>query len=218
MGSISGIEKQVELESLPFFNKQTAGVLIGKKGKNLDKKISQLLRKDYFWALKKGLYISERYYLLQPDKKSFIERLANILCSPSYLSLEYVLSLFGLIPEGVNIFTSISLKSSRIFNSKIGTFVYKNIKSDLFCGYDKVSKGGEYSVYIATKPKSLFDFLYLKRNLSDNLSYELREGLRINWEPFSLKDIKEFEKYVVFSKSVKMRKVLDEIKRIKNAD
>jgi hypothetical protein len=35
MISISGIKYQKELEAIPYFNKKQAGILIGKKGRNL---------------------------------------------------------------------------------------------------------------------------------------------------------------------------------------
>ena len=43
MISISGIEYQKELESLPYFNKSQAGILIGKEGKTI-KAIRNLLK------------------------------------------------------------------------------------------------------------------------------------------------------------------------------
>ena len=217
MSSISGIKNQAELESLPYFNKKTAEVLIGKKGRNLDKKISQLFNREYLLGLKKGFYLTQRYYSQQQDKRAFLEYLANVLYSPSYLSLEYVLSLSGLIPEGICALTSISLKSSRVFENRLGTFIYRNVKEELFCGYRQVQKGS-FSIYIATKAKALFDFLYLKRNLSRDYDYDLNEGLRINWDVFIFEDFKELESLVKISKSIKMERFLKEIRRIKNVN
>jgi len=217
MSSISGIKSQTEMESIPFFNKKTAEILIGKTGKNLDKKISRLLKTGDLIGLKKGLYLSERYLLSQPEKKAYFEYLANILYSPSYLSLEYALSCYGLIPEGIYALTNISLKSSRVFENKLGAFVYRNVKKELFCGYTEIQKGN-FSVYSATKAKALFDFLYLKRNMSKDYSYEICEGLRINWAEFTLSDVTDFESFVNLSKSLKMEEILKEIKKIKNVD
>lgn len=214
MGSITGIKYQPELDSLPFFNKKTAEILIGKTGKNLDKKIRSLLSKGDFINPKKGLYLTERFWLAQPDKKAYMEYLANIICAPSYLSLEYILSSYNLIPEGIYGFTSISLKSSRVFKNKLGSFIYRNIKENLFCGYIRARKGS-FSIFVASKAKALFDFLYLKRNLSKDYLYELSEGLRINWDEFSVTDVEEFGNYVNLSKSLKMKKMLKGIKKIK---
>ncbi|MBU2577377.1 hypothetical protein KKA69_00940 [Patescibacteria group bacterium] len=217
MGSITGIKLKSEFDLLPFLDKKTVSALIGKTGKNLDKKILGLLKNGDLINLKKGLYLSERYLFSQPDKKAYFEYLANIIYCPSYLSLEYVLSSHGLIPEGIYSLTNVSLKSTRTFENKLGFFIYKNVKEELFSGYKRIQKGN-FSIYTATKAKALFDFLYLKRNLSKDYFYELSEGLRINWEEFSVNDVKEFEGFVKLSKSLKMERILKEIRRVKNVN
>lgn len=215
MITISGIEYQKELEKLPYFNKKTAGILIGKKEGNLDKKIEQLTRKKYLIGLKKGLYVTSVYLSSQPKKGGYCEYIANILRYPSYLSLEYVLSINNLIPEAVYAWTSITLKTPRAYKNQLGSFTYRSIKPALFTGFAK-EKRGEFNVSIATTAKSLFDYLYLKRNLADNLEYELNKGLRINWDNFSLTDLREFKKYTIVSRSKKMGKILNLIEKIKN--
>jgi len=217
MGSITGIKYELELDKLPFFNKKTAEVLIGKSGKNLDKKISRLIKKGDLVRLKKGSYVSDRFLLSVTNRKAYTEYLANVLYFPSFLSLEYVLSLYNLIPEEINIFTSISLKSTRIFVNELGTFSYRNVKQELYCGYSKIPRDG-FDVYIASKAKALFDFLYLKRNLSTDYDYEIGEGLRINWDEFSPEDLKEYTFYTDLFGSIKMKKILKSIRKIKNVN
>jgi len=215
MITISGIKYQKELEKLPYFNKKTVGILIGKKEGNLDKKIEQLIRKKYLISLKKGLYVASAYLSSQSKKSDYCEYIANILRYPSYLSLEYVLSINNLIPEAIYAWTSITLKTPRVYKNQLGSFIYRNVKSTLFTGFTKEKKG-EFNISIATTAKSLFDYLYLKRNLADNLQYELNQGLRINWDNFSEEDLKEFEKYTIASQSKKMKKILKVIEEIKN--
>ena len=215
MIGISGIKNQNKLEQLPYFNKRTAGFLIGKQGRNLDRKLEQLTKKKYLIRLKKGLYVTESQLLSLEDKKGYGEYIANILRYPSYLSLEYVLSANNLIPEAVNVWTSITVKSSRVYSNDLGSYIYRNIKSELFVGFVKKDTG-KLKVSVATLAKALFDYLYLKRNLNENLSYDLRDGLRINWDLFSKNDLNEFGKYVALSCSKKMMKVNKIIKKIKN--
>ena len=215
MISISGIKYQRELEKLPYFTKQAAGLLLGKEGKNLDWKLSQLIKKGYLIRLRNGLYVGETFLTSEVEKEGYFEHLANILRSPSYLSLEYVLAKNGLIPEGVNLFTSITLKSSRVYTNKFGSFVYKNIKEGLFAGFGTERKG-VYSIKIASKAKALFDFLYLKRNFDYTKKEEIERGLRINWDNFLLTDVEEFKKYVLLSKSEKMTIIFKNIMEIKN--
>ena len=211
MISISGIEYQEKLEALPYFNKRAAAVLIGKTGKNLDKKIERLLKKGYLLSLKKGLYVSSVFVEKTGERQLYLEYLANILCYPSYISLEYALADYGLIPEGVAIITSVSLKSGRSFENQLGGFFYRNIKRKLFNGFcqkDFLDK----KINFATPAKALFDFLYLKKLI--NPRQELSEDLRINWTNFSQPDLKEFSQYVKMAGSVKMRKLLKIIQEI----
>lgn len=211
MVSISGIEYQKELESLPYFNKKTANLLIGKKGKNLDKKIERLIQKGYLLSLKKGLYVSSIFVEKLTDKKAYCEYLANILRYPSYISLEYALSEYGLIPEGILSITSITLKSGRSFENCLAKFSYQNIKESLFLGFTK-KDFLDKKINFATSAKALFDFLYLKK-LPD-LEKELVKDLRINWLNFAPKDFQEFGRYAAISQSLKMKKVLRIMRKI----
>jgi len=204
MISISGIKFQKELETLACFNKHQASVLIGKKGKNLDKKIEHLKKIGYLLNLKKGIYTTSFFYQTV-DRNFYIEYIANILRSPSYISLEYVLEKEGLIPETVLALTSMTSKSSRTFTNFLGNFIYRSVKEKLFIGFiDKLQKNKK--IYIAKKSKALFDFLYLKK--FQKIDPENIKDLRINWVNFSKTDFKEFSGYVKFSKSKKMAKIL----------
>lgn len=61
-------------------------------------KITALLKKGVIVRIKKGLYIFGEEYRKNPYSN---EILANLICGPSYISLEYALQYYGLIPERV---------------------------------------------------------------------------------------------------------------------
>lgn len=208
MISISGIKYQEELEKMPYFNKNEASVLIGKNGKNLDKKIAQLTKIGYLKNLKKGLYVSSTY-TDKVDLEPYSEYVANILRTPSYISTEYILAKQGLIPESVFALTSITLKTPRNYSNFIGNFYFRNIKEELFCGFESRIWSG-ITVYVSTKAKALFDYYYLKK--MRNIKADVFDA-RINWEEFKNSDIAEFEKYVTLSKSTKMKRVLEAVKK-----
>lgn len=196
------------MEQLPYFNKVTLGKILEKDGENLNYWVKNLLKKGEIIALKKGLYVS-RLYLLSLEKnpglrEQYLEYLANVIRMPSYISLEYALSKYGAIPEGVKAITSIALKTPRVFDNKLGTFVYKNIKAELYNGYTFMGFEGK-RIKIASKAKALFDFLYLKRMKNP-------EAARINWDTFDESDKQEFKGIVTLSKSVKMNDILKIIK------
>ncbi|MEK7163659.1 MAG: hypothetical protein AAB768_00780 [Patescibacteria group bacterium] len=209
MVSISGIKDQKTLEKMPYLNKSQLQLLVGKEGKNLDKKLEQLKKMGYLRPIKNNLYVTDAFFG-KNDRGFYTEYMANNLRAPSYISLEYVLAREGLIPEAVYATTSITSKTSRDFQNFLGTFIYRNIKSSLFRGYKQVLWEGRI-INIAGKAKALFDFLYLKKML--NLKTEITTDLRINWDNFGSEDLLEFTDYVLISKSKKMLRILNIIKK-----
>lgn len=203
MSSNSQTDNTFLLENKPYLTKQEVALLLQKKGKNLDKKILQLLKSGYLLSLKKGLYTTNAYIKNQSPQAR--EYLANVVYYPSYLSLEYVLQKEGLIPEAVYTYTSITLKPTQTFTNTIGTFMYRTIKQQLFTGYQSTLYTGQYQIKIATKAKALFDVLYLKP-LPSTVAGKKREliDLRINWSTVTQEDMMEFNKYVKLSQSPKM--------------
>lgn len=193
-------------ETTPCFTKQ--GLRLCFKGSEfaLNERIKRALKNKQIFELKRGLYTTNLYYLKEPDKIEFKEFVASKLRFPSYLSLEYVLGKYDLLTEATYPLSSVTLKTTFTYQNFLGTYRYSNIKERLYFGFEKTSfYKNEY--FIATKSKSLFDFLYLKRNLG-NLKKEILENLRINWDNFSKEDFNLFKNYVLKAKSEKMRKIL----------
>ncbi|OGJ15892.1 MAG: hypothetical protein A2632_01855 [Candidatus Pacebacteria bacterium RIFCSPHIGHO2_01_FULL_46_16] len=208
MSSNSKTEDTILLENKPYLTKQEISVLLQKTGRNLDKKVSQLLKKGYLLTLKNGLYTTEAYIKSQSAQSR--EFLATALYYPSYLSLEYVLQKEGLIPEAVYAYTSITLKPTKVFTNTLGTFIYRTIKESLFTGYQFVRYNESYQTKIASGAKALFDLLYLKplpRTVSGKR--QVIADLRINWATISKDDMAEFATYVKLSQSQKMTQVVN---------
>ncbi|MFZ3062141.1 MAG: hypothetical protein WA148_00090 [Actinomycetota bacterium] len=99
--------------------------------------------------LKRGLYAFS-------DSRLDKGEVARRLYSPCYISLEYALNLYGLIPDVPFSITLVTPKITRKFNTPYGQFVYHKIKSQAFFGYDP-------KTLIAEKEKTLLDYLYLNR-------------------------------------------------------
>lgn len=106
--------------------------------------------------MKNGLYITKDTYLRNIKLDGFVELIANKLRTPSYVSLEYALSKYGVLTESVYVITSVTLKTKRVFENITGKYIYKSIKKSLFTGY-KIEKFLTSEYYIATKEKALFD-------------------------------------------------------------
>lgn len=104
--------------------------------------------------------------------------LANTLYSPSYLSREFSLFWYDLIPERVSTATSITLLKTAKFENPLGSFSYRNIKKELFLGFDEVEDEFKRKFLMAKPEKALLDFLYLSRDWKPTEEF-FREGLRL---------------------------------------
>jgi predicted transcriptional regulator of viral defense system len=103
--------------------------------------------------LKRGLY--------ETDKNVNPCFLASSILSPSYLSFDWALSFYGLIPEKVISITSASLdmRKSKTFINKLGRYEYSDIPSEAFSEGLTYIENGDYAVKIATKEKAICDSL-----------------------------------------------------------
>jgi predicted transcriptional regulator of viral defense system len=103
--------------------------------------------------LKRGLY--------ETDKNVSPCFLASSILSPSYLSFDWALSFYGLIPEKVISITSASLdmRKSKTFINKLGRYEYSDIPSEAFSEGLTYIENGDYAVKIATKEKAICDSL-----------------------------------------------------------
>ena len=140
------MEKRVleVLKGAPYFTKQNIGLALQKDGEDLNYWIKKLRAQKMLITLKKGMYISSYYQDMisqnPSDKELYLMYLANVLRSPSYVSLEFILSRYNIIPEASFAVTSITTKSSRVFSSAFSSFIYRSIKEELFFGRSRFRK------------------------------------------------------------------------------
>ena len=87
--------------------------------------------------------------------------LASSILSPSYLSFDWALSYYGLIPEKVAAITSASLgvRKNKTFINQFGRYEYSDIPANAFSEGLTYLENGEYMVKIATKEKAICDSL-----------------------------------------------------------
>ncbi len=108
-------------------------------------------------SLRRGLYALSPTFQKRPLSPLHV---ANELYRPSYLSALWAMGFFGLIPERVVLFTSVTSRVTRRFINDLGEFAYSNIRRDLFMGFSKREIDG-FPVWIADPAKSLLDFWHL---------------------------------------------------------
>jgi len=163
--------------------------------------------------LKKGVYMTRRFYDTHRRDEEFASMVSAILIPQSYLSLEYVLQRNGILTDITYPVTAVTLKQTRVFENKLGTFSYRNIKPALYHGFTF----SEYSgIPIAEAPlaKALFDYLYLRKLPEfDSLKEgNLAEKLRLNLDDLAAEDQLAFAGFVDYSQSKKMEQVLKNLK------
>jgi predicted transcriptional regulator of viral defense system len=83
--------------------------------------ISRLVKKGDLIRLKNGFFV-----IADKIKKSPVPyaQIANLLYGPSYISFEWALSYYGMIPEGVYVITNAAATKSKSYRTPLGTFDY----------------------------------------------------------------------------------------------
>jgi len=182
---IQTIRKQIPQEE---FDYQTLRDCLKGYARPRDK-ISDLLRKGSIIRIKKGLYIFGDEYRRSPFSR---EVLANLMYGPSYISLEYALHYYGLIPERVEAVTSVTTGRSRRFSTPVDLFTYRMIPLEAFrVGMDRIEIGGGRAFIMATPAKALADKLQEVRGIGVQSQKELNDYLENNLrvDPLALKEL-----------------------------
>ncbi|PJA11736.1 MAG: hypothetical protein COX65_09810 [Elusimicrobia bacterium CG_4_10_14_0_2_um_filter_56_8] len=133
-------------------------VVFGKaRGADLNQ-LARWCKQGLLLQLRRGLYI-----LGNDERKIEPSRLylAGQLYQPSYVSLEYALGRYGLIPERVVDVTSVSTKKTARFTNDFGTFIYQTVKPSAFRGFISGKDEAGLPYFIAEPEKAVADFVYL---------------------------------------------------------
>lgn len=137
-------------------------------------KLKRLINAGALIPVRKGLYViaSEIYKF-----PYCFELTANLLYGPSYVSLEWALQYYHLIPERVVSVTSITWKRRKTYRTEIGTFTYDHLHPQLYAiGITQVEFSPRQRALIATREKALTDLLIVRRGRCSSRK-ELKEIL-----------------------------------------
>lgn len=124
--------------------------------------------------IRREWYLIEAPYRARDVSEAVI---ANSAVQPSYLSLEWALGFYGLIPEAVFNPTSITSARGIEFTAQGKRFFYHHVQPAFFFGYEKITHGGDVFI-IAGPEKALLDKMYIAARLG-TLSAEWLRGLRL---------------------------------------
>lgn len=149
-------------------------------------KLSRMVAEGIYTPVIRGLYETD------PNIAGYL--LAGSIYGPSYLSFEFALSYYGLIPEAVHTYTSATFnkKKKRAYDTPFGYFSYRDVPADVYPLGVVLKTEGEYIFQIATKEKALCDKLYtmspvsnqkeMRSILTDDLRIDMEEIFKLDWE------------------------------------
>jgi len=141
------------------FDYNTVSLLFPEESKeSLRTALYRLAKSGRIVSLRRGLYaLGERYRKTEQNGISA----ANVIYQPSYLSERWTLGWYGIIPEKVVSFTSVTPRPTRRFVNGFGTYLYRTVSQQLFTGYLQREIMG-VSVLMAEPEKALLDCWYLE--------------------------------------------------------
>lgn len=108
--------------------------------------LAQWVDQGKMLRLRRGVYCF-------PEHPPSPTEIARALYAPSYVSLEYALSHYGLLPDVPFVVTCVTTRPTRVFETPLGAFHYHTIRDCYFTGYD-VRTG------MAGVEKALLDYMY----------------------------------------------------------
>lgn len=179
---------------------------------NKNKKISNDIKEGKLYKIIKGLYETD------PNTPEYL--LAGCIYGPSYISFDYALAKYGLIPEKVNVITCATCdkKKKKEYCTQFGTFTYRDVPSSVYPEEIILKKENNYSYQIATPEKALCDKLYTLNPLKNYFELEnmLFNDLRIDRDEFKKMDTQKIEKINTLYHSTNVDLLSKYLRREKN--
>lgn len=156
---------------------------------NKNAKISREKKNGNIIKIINGLYETDPY---TPG-----HYLATSIYGPSYLSFDFALSYYGIIPEKVTTYTSATFdkKKKKEYRNQFGYFTYRDVPTEVYpLGVCAMKENG-YTYQIATAEKALCDKLYTISPLKNykELKNLLFEDLRIDIEEFNKLNVEDIK-------------------------
>jgi len=180
------------IEKLPYFTLDQLNTFV--KNKNTARVyVSRWMKSGKIISIKRWYYISSKKNQeinIRGDYNNYIEFLAtNIIYTPSYISLEYILFKNNIITENIYNITLVTTKKTKKVSNSFLNLNYKSIKKDLFWWY-KLIKRGELFFYEAEIEKALLDYFWFKKDIVWDNNYF--EELRLNLDTIDFEKLYEY--------------------------
>ena len=115
---------------LPYLTADNLGVLL-QDHKRIADAASYLVARGQLIRLKRGFFVLAHHPLTEAGALP-MATIANLLYGPSYVSMQWILSYRGVIPEFASILTSMSLPRGKLFDTSLGRFDYRQLNRKVF--------------------------------------------------------------------------------------
>ncbi len=151
---------------------------------------------------KKGLLLKLRRGIFALPNRTIDPHFAANKLNYSYISMEYALSYYQIIPDIARVITSVSKNRGEKISNFLGNFYYRKINSQLFTGFTAL-KSADGNFRIALPEKALFDLVYFRDDLKDKEDFS---AMRFNFD--AKLNIKMIEQFVDLVRSPRIKKRL----------
>ncbi|RME63970.1 MAG: hypothetical protein D6790_03895 [Caldilineae bacterium] len=123
------------------------------------RQLSRWVRAGKIYQLRRGLYaLAPPFQKVKPHP--FV--IANRMVRGSYVSLQSALAYYNMIPEMVPVTTSVTTARPGRWETPLGIYVFRHIKTRLFFGYGAHTVSPGQRAFVATPEKALLDLVHLQ--------------------------------------------------------
>lgn len=172
--------------------------------------------------VKKGTYTKVIRGLYETSLSTPGYYLSSYIYGPSYLSFEYALSFYGLIPERVTVYTSATYNKRRTkkYNTFFGRYIYKDIPKTAYPYDIEVFEENGYIYHIASKEKAVCDILYDRKTITSLKQFKklLFDDLRIDLTAFKTLDFDKIRTLIPKYKSKNLNFFMKYIMEVQDED
>ncbi len=123
------------------------------------RQLSRWTKAGRLYQLRRGLYaLASPFQKVKPHP--FL--IANRMVRASYVSCQSALAYYGLIPEHAPVTTSVTTARPARWDTPMGAYEFRHIKTDLFHDYRLIELSRGQSAFVASPEKALLDLIYLQ--------------------------------------------------------
>jgi predicted transcriptional regulator of viral defense system len=177
---------------------------------NTRRQLSRWTKAGRLYQLRRGLYaLAPPFQKVKPHP--FL--VANRMVRASYVSLQAALAHYGLIPEYVPVVTSVTTARPARWETPLGVYEFRHVKTDLLFGYRLTDLNGGQKAFVAMPEKALLDLIYLQAG-GDSSDY-LRE-LRL--QNLGRLDVEELRRQADRTGSPKLRRAAEFVVELKRTE